>query len=259
MLSDQHVRMIDFESRTVHPLVEDAITMANTNRTMGGRITHLQSDQLSVRLEESIQVYDEQGELAATFPVPPALRDMDIRFHNLDDEALLIGATPAHLLMRDPDWPYVYDWDHVVARVTADGRVVSEHAVTLSNRRREVGSLHDVLGAGVPALAWILGIAAPASAAQELDRGRAESFGRAYLAFLADAWLPLLIILVVTGVCLWLTVRHHRRHPESRLGAALGVVAVLGLPGYIAYRLHRPWSKPHTTPPIERTGVEIFA
>lgn len=257
VLGDGVVRMIDFAERDASTLAEGATTIANVDRPQG--TTSVSGAYLAVRLNDALRVYDETGTLTATFPIPSALRKMDIQFYNFGEEALLIGRASTRELAGDPQRWRDFDWPHSVARVSSDGRVLSNKSVTLHRNQRIANVTSNVLAAGVPALAWLLGVGAPSMAAQLLARGQADSFWPACFEAIADVWPALLIVLLVTGLCVWLVLRFCNRHDVADRWIALGAVILFGLPGYIGYRLHRNWPKRRRPIDVPRTGAEILA
>ena len=253
----QTVRMIDFAERDVQVLVEGALSLTSVD-DFGPRGSIVPTDRLAIRLAGAVQVYDEQGVVAATFPIPTSVRQKEIYLFELGEESLLIGNEPNEYFIQTSKQRRVDEWQSTIVRVT-DGRVISERSVTLRRNQRTVNTTDDILVAGVPALAWILGIAGPSMAYEQIRNGAAETFSSGYFKSLKEVWLPLAIILLVTGVCLWLVCRRHEGPRNGEFWSAVGVVILFGLPGYIGYRLHRSWPRRGDAPEIVPTGAEIFA
>jgi hypothetical protein len=78
-------------------------------------------------------------------------------------------------------------------------------------------------------------------------------------AAMAEAWPALVLVCVIGVVVALLAYRHLRRNDVSHRAAWLAFVFLLGLPGYVGYRLHRRFPRRDPIPPPERLGYEIFA
>jgi hypothetical protein len=110
--------------------------------------------------------------------------------------------------------------------------------------------------------------------------GNADSYAAALGQFVGEAWLPLLALVAISLVAAAAAYRRHQRFGLPHPLAWAALVFVFGVPGWIAYRLHRTWpvleacpacdeSTPRDRelctecgaafPPPPAKGIEVFA
>jgi hypothetical protein len=260
------VYLVNFNKRTVTPLelagevlslgrmsvpraVDDGAGVDNTSKTL-------------FRLNDAIR--DVEGR---SFPIPDAIRDQNISVvGTLSDEVILAARNS---LVSETELYWI------------DGQEkVTRHETFPRPPRFDSGGMEwiSVLIVPMPVLlAIMLFVAAPLSL---LSQNEAVDFPTALAQTLPDVWLPFLIVCLVSIVAAAAVYRRHRRFSEQGAVGWAVFVLLLGLPGWIGYRLHRGW--PHRAacancgavvprdraaclacdadfPPPVHKGIEVFA
>ncbi len=144
------------------------------------------------------------------------------------------------LISHDPD--RVAD-GYRLAWLDRQGAVLQERVVRIASYR----------GArpGAASTAWAGAVAAPYPLAsifvavvhpiQQVASGEANSFARALSETLREAWPAFLLVLVVSGIAATDAYRRQRHYALSHPLGWAAFVFLMGLPGWLAYRVHRTW------------------
>jgi hypothetical protein len=85
-----------------------------------------------------------------------------------------------------------------------------------------------------------------------------QSFGEALSESAASTWPALVFVSLLAAGLTWLVHRRQQAHHLPTSLAWLAFVFVLGVPGWLGYRLHRRWPVSAQVPPPSRTGIEVF-
>jgi hypothetical protein len=156
--------------------------------------------------------------------------------------------------------------------------------------RREEARLTQYAGNSITAMAWYGTASAPLPLAGALataiipavivQSGHAETYAQGLAQTLVIVWPCLLALAAIGAVCATAAWRRHRRFGLPHAAGWAVFAFVFGVPGWIAYRLHRTWPVLEECPacrqsaPRDRTactecgadfpppalkGIEVFA
>ncbi|HEX5105496.1 MAG TPA: hypothetical protein VFV87_16875 [Pirellulaceae bacterium] len=279
LLANGKLWRIDMRKRTVAPLVDcpDAEGIGWAWRTAdalpqptpGAPQQASAPRSLFVRTPETALIVDPQSGEVARYPLPAQLQGDSLGVFQLADGRLLIAAYPLSL-----------GKDQLVAWIDPAGKTTKRHvAINAPSRTSDDATVAALSAVAAPAFVWQIVMAAML-AWQKLALGQATSTSNAVGQALAVCAPGMAIVLALS---LAGAVAAYRRQRRFGLGGAIGwavMVFIFGIPGWIAYRLHRTWpvleecpacdqSSPRdrdaclecgaTFPPPELKGVEVFA
>lgn len=266
LVSGEHVYLVDFANRTATrvDLPDGVVSLGSTWKP------HVSEDgskidderQTLIRLAKEIRYLD-----GRSIPIPEAIRDQNILvISTIGDEVILSARYFA------PSQEELY-W------IDSEGKV-TRHAQAPQEPERGTGGMEWVSTLAMPmplVLGIMLFVVAPLST---LSRGAADDFPTALAKTLPDVWLPFLIVCLVSVVLAAACYRRHRRFSDRGAAGWAIFVLLLGVPGWIGYRLHRRWParvrcagcgaivpRDRETclaclaefPPPSQLGIEVFA
>ena len=193
-------------------------------------------------------MYSEDGALVVKYPIPLDLREdqIDVYFCIESNEAIL-------LVQRVAGQPLDEDGASFICRINADGQETERVEVPALALKPAV---HRVYLCPMP-LAILPVIVSQAGVMA--DRHSALSLGQQVRLGISGAPTEVAVASVLTVVALFLLWLHRERRIDRDFWIWAGVVAVLGIPGYIGYRLHRPQFKRVEVAPAEPSSLEVFA
>jgi hypothetical protein len=177
------------------------------------------------RLSDTIR--DVEGR---SIPIPEAIRDQNISVVGTLGDAVILAARNSLASETELYW------------IDGQGKV-TRHATFPRPPRAGSGGMEWVSALIVPMpviLAIMLFVTAPLSV---LSQHEAADFPAALAQTLPDVWLPFLVVCLVSIAAAAAVYRRHRRFSEQGAVAWAAFVLLLGVPGWIGYRLHRSW--PH--------------
>jgi hypothetical protein len=190
---------------------------------------------VAMRLTDRIVVLDPPTGDKREFLLPESLRDRALTTYILGDDELLLQYW---LEEGRPYGPTQLAW------LKRDGKIDREQTITLARPATESERVATWMAAGVAPvpIGWlaVLGLVAPLSMLQtNATATYAEGFTKAF----SIAW-PALIAVIVLGIVLaWLTYHLKRKYRRPATGVWTTFVALLGLPGFIAYWLENRRTK----------------
>jgi hypothetical protein len=254
--------LINLKSRTARLLLgdKDVLSIATVQKPGAIRSDGLLTDEvlLAIRTKRDVLLLDFSGKQRQTFELPTNFSARGFDFHLLPDGNALLVANSGK--QRETGQGYV-ELDSDLLWMTPQGEITKRQKLTLRSRRN-IQHLSDRAQAclftmAVPApltggtMALVL---RPWSDSQLIEKPYAEAVTKS----LQDTWPALLSLLILASGLTYLTERRQRKYGLPRSYAWLVFVFLLGLPGYIAYLVHRPWPLADPLPPPDRTGLEVF-
>ncbi|MBI2826092.1 MAG: hypothetical protein HYX69_15515 [Planctomycetia bacterium] len=196
----------------------------------GSASTQVRVVNTAIRMADAVAILDGRGNNIRMVPIPVELREKAFNLY-LCTASVAVFETGAY-----PAWHELY-WGNDNGELTrrADVRLLGQ-PTTASPRRN---AWNGIAMMPVPALA-ALGtvLLKPLS---DVKFGISPDFRSALERSLSDAWPPLVAITILVGLLAALVYRRHRR--VSDRGAFVWTVFVFlsGLPGVLAYWVHRSW------------------
>ena len=227
---------------------------------------------LGIRAEDRLILVDPESGQPRSVPLPPEVRNRILACCELADGTLSLleyGSINSRQAQE-------------AIRLDSQGQIVKRQAIPLSGSRAELVSEAN--------MGWVFLAAAPFTVGQVpiallmpqqlVQTGQADSYAAAFWPSLARTW-PSLIGSLLIGI--FSAVAAYRRHRRYALPGAVRwalFAFLLGAPGWIAYRFHRPWpvleeclecAQPAPRdreacvecgaafPPPELKGLEVFA
>jgi hypothetical protein len=185
---------------------------------------------LLVRQHERLLLVDPLTGEQRTVPLPADLRPTMLSAFEFEDRRLLLVSLGLSGGAGTVTW------------LDPEGQVTSQRNVPLSSYRDEPDAGQT---------AWDFALAAPyplanglftlAYPARQVGSGQADSLANALSDLLQQAW-PALVLVLGIGVACAVAAYRRQRHYSLPHAAGWAVFAfVMGIPGWIAYRLHRNW------------------
>lgn len=220
-------------------------------------------DELLLRTKDALLFADSEGNVTDRFSLPEELRRGALTAYLLPDRQCLIRC-------QWHDRPQELIW------LQPDGKITARQELDLNDRVVTSVLSNPLYEAAVFPVPLAYGSQLVVAYAFEPDEARGPSLRES----LPMIWLGTLLLLLISAA---LAVCCFRRQKQLHLGAAWGwaiFVLLIGIPGYLAYRFHRPWPtvdhcpRCHAATPVrtggcanceaefpapEQTGVEVFA
>ncbi len=231
---DGKVYHADLQARSVHVILEDSRLRSVAMSSWSEDATRGLLWRLAARTEDAILVLNAEGKPLARYPIPEALRNLDLTFaESRAGEAVLYWSSPEDSLATEQE--YRIFW------VKPDGQC-REAAVTLVHRG-ELQPMRVYAGVTMPSPLG-LGCSYVRGRFQELlnhglSATPAEAGSRAFTEF----WPALAIAQTIAFALAMLCYRRQVRYGVGRTERIVWPLFVLlfGLPGWIGYRFGRSW------------------
>jgi len=209
---------------------------------------------LAIRTREELVLQSAPGKKATRFPLPPEALESDLSADLLPDGSLVISTFVAESFRIFQPGVSAFEFD--VTHLNADGTLRTQQRITLHTPRGishlgETGEM-NVVTLAVPAPVYsgtILSTVVPALNPPD-DQRLANVFRR--------TWLAQVVVLAIAIGLAWRTWRRQRTLDLPNATVWSLFVLLLGVPGYLGYRLHRRWPLPEVPPP-QPTGLEVLA
>jgi hypothetical protein len=245
-LADGKLWSVDPVRRTVRALVDcPRATALGT----GYRIpdeppappAQLMPNLLFVHEPERVIVYDPLPGESRAYPLPESLRQTSLAGFELADQRLLLVSMAGRGLVRSGSGVRAEDPGQEAVWIDRAGKVVRREEVRL--RGHQGDSPATVAWAGVAAaptpLAGLITTALVPLSIQE--SGQANSYSEGLAITLGVLWPPLVVLLAVGAACAIAAWRRQRRLGLPHAAGWAVFAFLLGIPGWIAYRVHRAW------------------
>lgn len=186
-----------------------------------------------VREPASLIIVNQKTSEHTSYPIPESMRDKMLGTAILPSGELLVTVSD--------NWR---DGKGTVVWLTPSGEIAKEQPVQLQSRYNTSTSWR--------AAAWQMAVSAPypvASAAFTfliapsgvIQEEKAQTYAECLAVTLPKTWPGALAVLVVSIVAAVFAYRRQRAFGLPHAAAWAGFAFVLGLPGWLAYRFHRPW------------------
>lgn len=231
---DRRIYHADLQKRTLHVAFEDArlcsaaLVLAVPDPVWGT------PHRLVARVDDTVLVLNDRGQILKEYPIPEALRGLDLYFaETTAGEALMYWRSSFDELATEVD--YSIYW------VTRYGSF--RHAEVTLPSSGELPALR-VLGAVVVPTPLVLGgVLATYGPWLLQQEGLAVTYGVALRQMLAEFWPALMITQLLAAVLAVLCHRRQLRYRANRTERVLWplFVLALGLPGWVAYRFGLSW------------------
>jgi hypothetical protein len=231
---DGRVYHADLHERTVqvvlaHSQLRSIASSASTKDGARGALYRL-----AARTDDAILVLDAQGRLLARYPIPEAVCNLDLTFaESKAGEAILYWSSPDDNLATEKE--------RLVYWVQSDGRF-REAAVTLAHSG-ELRSVRLYGGVTMPSPLGLIGTVLRDRYTELLNKGLSASPAEAFLRGLTEFWPAFAVAQMIAFGLAVLCYRRQVRYGVSRTERIVWplFVLVLGLPGWIGYRLGHSW------------------
>ncbi|HEY7153501.1 MAG TPA: hypothetical protein VH575_06050 [Gemmataceae bacterium] len=231
----------DLQARTVHVALENSRLRSVVFSAAPPDAARRFLFHLTARTEDALLVLDAQGQQLAHYPIPEALRGLDLTFAESNTgEAVMYWNSPEDTLAKETE--YRIFW------VKPDGSF-RETATTLAHfgERRPM----QVYGGVVMPSPLGLGVSIVRERFQELlKNGLEATSAEAFVRALREFWPALAIAQTLAFVFAVLCYRRQVRYGVGRAERIVWplFVLLLGLPGWIGYRFGRSWPVLETCP-----------
>jgi hypothetical protein len=219
--------IVDFPTRSVSQveLPDRVVSLGHTWKTVSDDDGLHQGRALKVLVRLPTEIRDLEGRV---IPIPEAIRDQNIQvISTLGDDVVLLAR-------------YFEPSDSQLYWIDKEGQV-TRHETLPREPERDFGGMEWVSGLAMP-MPTVLGptlfVIAPLS---KVSNGEAPDFPTALAKSLPVVWLPALLVCVVSVIAAAATYRRQRRYSGTGAAAWAIFVLLLGVPGWIGYRLHRSW------------------
>ena len=283
LVSDGSVWRIDLMSRKAKMLFEapDAASVTKVPRVaelppeeapkdwQGGPYYVFSGGGLLVRTPTEVIGIDFDGRRRTSWPIPAKLRGSDFTWYELADGGALAMA---------PRWDGDFNWGEFHWIDSAGGVTRAENVYYTP--RPPVSQPYWMYAALTPQVLVASLIDLVVLPNSSVNNGSQPDFHTALAVALADGWVALLAVYVLSGVLAALAYRRQTRFALPGAGAWAVFVFLFGAPGWLAYRWHRHWpvleacGECHRPAPRDRescaacgsvfappplTGTEVFA
>lgn len=231
---DGKVYHADLQERSVHVALEDPRLRSVSKSAAAGIGARGALYRLAARTDETIFVLDVRGQPLAHYPIPEALRNLDLTFaESKSGEAVLYWRSP------EDDLATVRE--HRIFWVKPDGRF-RETAVTLAHNG-ELQSMRVYGGLTMPSPLGIYFFFVQERGQKLLGNALSATPAEALVRALTEFRPALAIAQAIALVLAVLCYRRQVRYGASRTERIVWTVFVLlfGLPGWIGYRFGRSW------------------
>jgi hypothetical protein len=231
---DRKIYHADLQKRTVHVALEDsqlcsaALVLGMPDPVQGT------PHRLVARIEDTILVLDDRGQILKRYPIPESLRSLDIHFgETTAGEALMYWTSPFDELSTKVD--YRIYW-------VAPNGSFRQTEITLPSYS-ELPALQTFGAVVVPAPLVLGGFLATYGPWLFRQEGLALTYEAALSRMLTDFWPALMIAQLLAAGLAVLCYRRQVRYRASQSERAVWplFVLALGLPGWVAYRFGRSW------------------
>lgn len=247
MLPGQPVRAID---STIRP----RIVATNRAEAEGAQEEILElTPYVTVRTADRIILLSPAAKVREEYLLPADLQERDLRIGLPVDGSLVVQSFETRLARetRPPDQFFV---DTTV--LAADGKEIQSEKVMLVNHHVvEIGDTTQL------ALASLI-VPAPAGSmlmpAAIISADRDLPFAAALSVAFSKIWPMQLVIALLALGLVWWTDRRQRALGLGRSVPWLVFVFLFGLPGFLAYLVHRRWPIQNLAPLPKRLGIEVF-
>ena len=244
LVADGRVWRIDLMSRTADTLFDSQDAASVTKSAIvselppeeapkdwrGGPYYVFSGGGLLVRTPTEVIGIDLDGRRRTSWPIPAKLRGTDFTWYELADDGALAMA-----LRWDGDLYWgEFHW------IDSAGNVTREENVYYTPRppASQPYWMYAALTPQVLVASLIDLVVLPNSS---VNNGSQPDFHTALAAALADGWVALLAVYVLSGVLAGLAYRRQTRFALPGAGAWAVFVFLFGAPGWLAYRWHRRW------------------
>jgi hypothetical protein len=231
---DGKIYHADLQARTAHMILENSQLRSVAASAWTEDANRGVLWRLAARTDDAISVLNAQGKPLARYPIPEALRSLDLTFaESKAGEAVLYWSSPEDSLATEKE--YRIFW-------VKPGGQCREAAVTLAHRG-ELRPMRVYAGVTMPSPLGLAGSYVRRRFGELLENGLsatpAEALGRA----LTEYWPALAIAHMISFVLAALCYRRQVRYGVSRTERIVWPLFVLlfGLPGWIGYRFGRSW------------------
>jgi hypothetical protein len=231
---DGKIYHADLQARTVHVILEDpllrsVVTSAQKESADRGALIRL-----AARTEDAILVMNVNGKPLARYPIPEALRNLDLTFtESTSGEAILYWSSPQDSLGSEKD--YRIFW------VKPDGEF-REAAATLAHLG-ELRAMRVYGGVTMPSPLGLVASYVRGRYSELLNNGLsrlpAEALQRALREYGPALAIAETIAFGLAILCFRRQVRYGTRRTERIVWPLF--VLIFGLPGWIGYRFGRSW------------------
>jgi len=254
MISDHKMLEIDLEKHTVRTIVERddlvsvgiAFVPASTNEPDEQRKVR-RRNMLAVRRHGQTELIDPPPGVSTSLTIPASLRDIPLNLY-IDDKqtAFVTYANYSENPIK-----------HQIYWFGSDGKVSRHEEVKLNRSDRPFDNWIAVRVliaiTEVPLITTVFAVAMlPLTKFMPVE---ASSYTDALAKSIAMAWPELLFTYSVAALLAWIAYRRHRRYGLPRAWVWVVFVAVLGLPGMLAYLFHRTWPPIVPCPACEKPAA----
>jgi hypothetical protein len=187
-------------------------------------------DRLLVRLPKEVQILSMEGEPVRAIPLTASMQAANLSLIDSTSDEMIVVARD------EKDY-----WSQTLYWIGPSGEVKRQEHVTLYDPPKQnnaSGAWGAICILPVPSL--LAGGAIVGTALGERDPQRPD-FATAFGHFVADTWLPFLVLLAVSGGLAWVTYRRQRALAGQGAIAWAIFVLLLGLPAFVGYWTHRRW------------------
>jgi hypothetical protein len=240
MASGNTVIEIDFRKRTIHTLLSadhlhsvGMMIPAIVWNANGAPVTKDRDSAplLAVRESDRVLLFDSKGVEQGSYAIPDELRGEDFQFYQKDKLAI------AMVTRARPPITNLYWFDR-------QGQI--------SKRAEVVNSTQDPILQRPDLHCWVVAVTLPCPLAAVLEPAfgpdfRRQTDGTATAAFsqiwsaIGEHWPSLAVLCAISGVLACLAARRQRVYGQRDVSSWAVFVLVFGLPGFVAYRVHRRW------------------
>jgi hypothetical protein len=232
---DGKIYHADLQARTVHVILENSQLRSVAPSAWSEDARRGVLWRLAARTDDAILVLNVQGKPLARYPIPEALRSLDLTFaeSKATGEAVLYWSSPEDSLATEKE--YRIFW------VKPDGQC-RETAVTLVHRG-ELRPTRVYAGLTMPSQLGLAGSYVRGRFRELLDHGLsatpAEALGRALTEYCPALAIAHTIAFALAVICYRRQVRYGASRTERIVWPLF--VLLFGLPGWIGYRFGRSW------------------
>ena len=191
-------------------------------------------DHLAVRTLDRITLIDPRTDAQRVYQIPAEARENQFSFYEFAD-----GTGMLHVARRSENgvWPMDLYW------LDDTGEFVREAHLELACGGPPMDPRLAIAGSGlkmpVPVV-WTVAsfVAAPWSLTYS---GKEPGYWAALARSLGGSWPALLVSLAITGVAVWWCIKRQQRYAAGWTRTWVVFIALLGLPAFLGYLLHRRW------------------
>jgi len=240
IVSEGRLIQVDLRRRSVEVLFESPELSSVLALPRGtGNQPHDEADHrefLALRTADEVVVLDLQGNEEDRYVIPTDLREQTFTLYELDEEELLVetsksrrsqGVTTFHLR-----------WMNRAGETLREEQVELSRTLGRIDRRVEFCMIATV----VPAPIVSTLVTALVKPLQYIGNRETNNYAEALSLSLADAWPALLLTYLLGAGLSYAVYRRQCRFGLSYTRWWMLFVFVLGLPGFMGYRLHRRWA-----------------